>query len=86
MRLIWTSVSVLGVGVGALGALWFLQGSDLVHIDPILCVGDCEPVVGHHPRWQIAGAAAVAGGALITTLAVRRRRASPASGSLGSAG
>ena len=81
MRWIWTSVSVIGVGVGALGALWFLQGSDLVHIDPILCVGDCEPVVGHHPSWQVAGAAAFAGGAFVTTLAVRRRRAS-----LGSSG
>lgn len=74
MRWIWACVGVLGLGVGALGTLWFLQGSDLVHIDPILCVGDCQPVVGHQPTWQVAGAGAVAVGASVTAVAARRLR------------
>jgi len=75
MAWVWRSVAVLGTGMGALGVLWFLQGSDLVHIDPILCVGDCEPVIGHHPTWQVAGAGAVAVGATVAALAVRKSRA-----------
>lgn len=74
MRWIWMSVSAVGLAVSGVGILWFLQGSDLVHIEPIACVGDCEPVVGHHPAWQVAGAVAVLTGALATTLAVRKLR------------
>lgn len=74
MRLIWISVAVIGVGVVALGTLWILQGSNLVHIEPVLCAGDCEPVVGHQPSWQIAGTGAFIAGALATTLAARRLR------------
>lgn len=74
MRWTWISVWVIGVGVVALGMLWILQGSNLVHIEPILCAGDCEPVMGHQPTWQIAGVGAVLTGALTATLAARRLR------------
>lgn len=74
MRWIWMSASAVGLAVSGVGILWFLQGSDLVHIEPIACVGDCEPIVGHHPEWQVAGAVAVLTGALATTLAVRKLR------------
>lgn len=74
MRWIWMSVLAVGLAVSGVGILWFLQGSDLVHIQPIACVGDCEPVVGHHPEWQLAGVVAVLTGALATTLAVRKLR------------
>lgn len=74
MRWTWMSVLAIGVGVVALGTLWFLQGSDVVHIEPVLCVGECEPVVGHHPEWQLAGVGAVVAGGLATGLAVRKLR------------
>lgn len=75
MRWIWTSVTVVGVVVAALGVLWFLQGSDLVRIDPIACVADCEPIAGHQPGWQLAGAVAVLIGALATSAAIKKLRA-----------
>lgn len=70
----WVSVSVAGLLVGGVGLLWFLQGSDLVHIEPIACVGDCVPIAGHHPEWQVVGAVAFLTGALVATLAVRKLR------------
>lgn len=74
MRWIWTSLAVAGLPVIAVGVLWFLQGSDLVHIEPIACATDCEPLVGHRPAWQAAGAAAILTGALSITLATRKLR------------
>lgn len=63
-----------GLGAIALGALWFLQGSDLVHIQPVLCAADCEPVVGHQPVWQLAGAVAILTGTLASLAALRKLR------------
>ena len=74
MRWIWMSVTAVGLAVSGVGCLWFLLGSDLVHIEPIACVGDCAPIVGHHPGWQVGGAVAILTGAFATTLAVRKRR------------
>jgi hypothetical protein len=48
-----------------LGSLWFLQGSDLVQIKPILCFADCEPITGKSTTWQIAGAVIFVAGASI---------------------
>ena len=70
MRWAWTAVLVAGLAVGGVGLLWFLQGSDLVRFEPIACAGDCEPLVGHHPEWQVAGIAAVLVGGLLISLAV----------------
>ena len=53
------TVLVFGILIAMLGALWFLQGSDMVHIKPILCFGDCEPVTGLSPQWQISGIIAI---------------------------
>jgi hypothetical protein len=44
-----------GVVLVLLGALWALQGADLVHIRPILCVGNCEPLVGGSIGWLVVG-------------------------------
>jgi hypothetical protein len=74
MRLLWTVVSLLGIGGIALGVLWFLQGSDLLHIDPIACASNCEPVQGHQPAWQVAGAVAAALGLVATTTGWRKVR------------
>lgn len=35
------ALAVVGVLLGLLGAFWMLQGADLVHVQPILCVSDC---------------------------------------------
>ena len=46
---------IFGIILSFLGILWFLQGSDLVHINPILCFADCTPITGTSVTWQIAG-------------------------------
>lgn len=72
-----------GVVLLPLGTLWFLQGSDLVHIDPVACVGDCEPVTGRHPGWQVTGAATMLlGGAMgaVAARSIARRRARGSAG------
>lgn len=72
MRWAWTICVLIGLALAAVGSVWFLQGSDLVHIRPILCATDCAPVVGRQPTWQVAGASAVLLGILTATLAVRK--------------
>ena len=46
----------IGVIMSFLGLLWFLQGSDIVHLQPILCFANCEPITGKSPLWQVIGA------------------------------
>lgn len=53
MKWIWTTV---GLVFFLLGGLWFLQGTGLVTIDPIACVGECEPLRGPSAQWAVAGA------------------------------
>lgn len=47
---------IVGVILVLLGLLWFLQGSDIVHIQPILCFASCEPITGKSLPWQVTGA------------------------------
>jgi hypothetical protein len=54
---------IFGVVLLSLGLLWFLQGSDLVHIKPILCFANCEPITGRSITWQIVGAIVFISGA-----------------------
>lgn len=72
----WGSVLAMlfGVLLVALGGLWFLQGSDVVHLAPILCVANCEPLVGRSPQWQAAGAVAVLAGGVLVGVSARRTR------------
>ncbi|KQR08537.1 hypothetical protein [Cellulomonas sp. Leaf334] len=65
---------MFGLALVALGALWFLQGSGLVRIEPVACVGNCAPITGHRPGWQVAGALTAAVGLLIIGVAARWRR------------
>ena len=68
---------VIGVILSALGVLWFLQGSDLVHIKPILCFADCEVITGRSAEWQVQGAVAfVIGAALIAFAIIKRKKKS----------
>jgi len=66
--------SVLGVVSMLLGLLWFLQGADLIHIRPILCVADCQPLEGRSIGWMIAGALFLVLGLTAIRVGLRRRR------------
>jgi len=66
---------LLGAVLSLLGLLWLLQGADLVHIRPILCVANCKPLEGGSVGWMTAGALVLVAGLLVIASAVRRRRA-----------
>jgi apolipoprotein N-acyltransferase len=57
----------------ALGALWSLQGADLVHLKPVLCVADCAELQGVSVQWLATGLGAIAAGIGLWWLASRRR-------------
>ena len=63
---------VLRIGGGIifvlLGSLWTLQGGDLIHINPILCFANCEPLVGGSVTWLVVGLGAIALGVLLLFL------------------
>ena len=52
------------VGLAALflGGLWLLQGLGWIHVRPILCFTNCEPIEGASVAWATAGAFLMAGG------------------------
>lgn len=52
----YVAILIVGVILVLLGLLWFLQGSDIVHLKPLLCFADCEPITGKSPLWQAIGA------------------------------
>ena len=66
--------TTIGAAIALLGLLWFLQGADLIHIRPILCVADCEPLVGGSVGWMIAGVIGIVVGSLIIRLGAKRTR------------
>jgi hypothetical protein len=57
-----------------LGLLWFLQGADLIHIRPILCVANCQPLQGGSIGWMTAGALFLILGLAAVAVGLRRRR------------
>lgn len=57
----------LGIILTLLGLLWFLQGSDIIHLKPLLCFANCEPIVGKSLQWQIIGAITFIVGVLIVS-------------------
>lgn len=62
---------IFGIILSFFGILWFLQGSDLVHINPILCFADCTPMTGKSATWQIAGGIAFFIGVIIVATCVK---------------
>jgi hypothetical protein len=66
-------IVVAGVFSLLLGGLWVLQGLGLVHIRPILCFADCEPIQGASLTWIIIGTFFVAAGVLAMVLSLKRR-------------
>jgi hypothetical protein len=66
----WSSVKVIAFFIGLvaalLGGLWLLQGIGVVHLRPILCFADCDPVQGLSTTWAVVGALMfIAGGAAL---------------------
>jgi hypothetical protein len=72
MRWVWALAGVVGLAAVGVGVLWILQGSDVLHLNPVLCAADCRPVTGHQPAWQVAGAVTAALGVGAVVLAVRK--------------
>lgn len=48
-------VGIISVAAFLLGGLWLLQGTSLVVIEPIACVGECEPLEGPSLPWAFSG-------------------------------
>lgn len=65
---------LFGIALALLGSLWLLQGADLVHIRPILCVADCKPLEGGSIGWMVTGALVLVAGLLVIASGVRGRR------------
>lgn len=64
-KILWGLAAVFGVLLTAIGLLWALQGADLVHIKPVACVTNCEPIEGFSTTWLAAGFASVVVGLAI---------------------
>jgi hypothetical protein len=47
---------IIGIILTFLGSLWFLQGTGIIHLDPVMCVAECEPITGISPTWTVIGA------------------------------
>ncbi len=67
-------VAFVGVIVTLLGLLWFLQGADIVHLDPILCFSNCEVITGGSQFWEATGAIAFIIGIIIIGVSLRGRK------------
>jgi hypothetical protein len=67
---------VVGTFIGAfvvfLGLVWFLQGTGILRMRPILCIANCEEVVGPSLTWAVAGAVAFIIGIVVVAVSVRR--------------
>jgi len=63
--------SILGAVLALLGLLWLLQGLDLVRMQPMLCVANCEPITGGSVVWTVVGLVTLVVGAAIVWMGVR---------------
>lgn len=66
-------IGIVGLLAVLLGGLWLLQGLGLVHVKPILCFADCEPVQGPSAVWAVVGGVLLLAGLAALARAVRRR-------------
>lgn len=64
---------MLGIVLASLGLLWVLQGADIIRIEPIGCVTNCEPITGGSPLWFAIGVLSLLAGLLLLGLGARRR-------------
>jgi hypothetical protein len=67
-------LSIVSLILILLGSLWFLQGTGIVHLDPVMCVAECEPITTTSPLWATIGAVAVAGGVLLIRKVFKRKK------------
>ena len=56
---------IIGVILTLLGSLWFLQGTGIVHLNPVMCVAECKQIIGTSPTWTVIGAVTSIVGMLI---------------------
>ena len=62
----------LGAFVGFLGLVWLLQGTGVLRVRPILCMANCEEVVGPSPLWAVSGIIALIIGIITVFVSVSR--------------
>jgi len=74
MRVRQIAGTLVGAFIASLGLLWFLQGTGILRMRPILCIANCEEIVGPSPVWAAAGAVAFIIGAIVAIVSVRRGR------------
>lgn len=67
------TAAVIGVISVLLGGLWLLQGLGVVHVRPILCFADCEPIQGASSTWAVTGFLLVIVGILAIHFSLRVR-------------
>jgi len=72
MKIKHIALLIIGVVMASLGFLWFLQGADIIHLQPILCFANCEPITGKSPAWQTVGAITFFAGIVIVGATIRR--------------
>ena len=63
--------ALLGIVFTLLGVLWSLQGADLIHLEPIACVANCESLTGPSTTWLLTGLATVVIGLIVTIGCIR---------------
>lgn len=68
------ATAAIGIPLILLGVLWFLQGANLVRMQPVLCLADCEPLVGGSVGWLIAGIVGMIAGTFLIGSSIRRAR------------
>jgi hypothetical protein len=66
--------TIVGAVLVLLGGLWLLQGSGVITIAPIACIGACEPLEGPSLPWAVTGVIALAGGAALVWFSLVHRR------------
>lgn len=73
----WRRVKIAGLLFGLvavlLGGLWLLQGIGVVHLRPLLCFADCEPVQGPSASWAVIGALVFTAGVALVWWSSKRR-------------
>jgi len=71
LKIVLTASAVLLIMIGA---LWALQGANLIHLRPILCFADCEEIRGESIQWLVTGLVAIVLGVAMGYAAWRRAK------------
>lgn len=67
-------ILLVGVIATLLGILWFLQGTGILRLCPVLCFADCECVTGGSTFWLVAGGITFVIGAVMASMGARKIR------------